>query len=83
MRIDLDSIENELNRLSENIIVVGDDKYLYVVSKGTMPDLKHLYKIINKTRVKTIHIEQIPSTNNGKPDYSKIIKLAQKALSCD
>jgi len=83
VRLDLDSIENELNRSSKNIIVVGDDKYLYIVSSGMIPDLKQIYKIINKTKVKTIQLEQIPSTNSGKPDYSKVIKLARQALSCD
>ena len=48
-----------------------------------IPDLKQIYKIINKTKVKTIQLEQIPSTNSGKPDYSKVIKLARQALSCD
>ena len=85
-RIALDDLERKLSKESDNLAIVSNDQFLFVVlPNSVIPFQKRISKFISQNS--TIHISkikvldlEIPLTNNGKISYSKLLNDIEETI---
>ena len=85
-RIALDDLERKLSKESDNLAIVSNDQFLFVVLPNSVISFqKRISKFISQNS--TIHISkikvldlEIPLTNNGKISYSKLLNDIEETI---